>query len=175
MVVGSLSLNLARDAVVYWQSTLSGQSHCSVTGNEKFMLKSHSAEVNAYKYWRTIPLGSIPLWPTHGHIWMKKRMEWIKCRHNYSKFLPIKFGTIHGISEVPVLLGASKLIGLGVSKLLVGVDNFIQPKTFEVIFHLVNWWIFLPTFEDYSLAEVEQLPLLLVELEVGCLEHLAAV
>ena len=55
-----------------------------------------------------------------------------------STFSPVELSTIHRISEVPVLLGASKLIGLGVSKLLVGVDNFIQPKTFEVISQFVN-------------------------------------
>ena len=42
--------------------------------------------------------------------------------------LPVKFGTVHRISKVSVLLRASELIGLCVAKLLVTVDYLIQPR-----------------------------------------------
>lgn len=72
-----------------------------------------------------------------------------------------------------VLLRASELIGLCVAKLLITVDNFIQPKKrFGVILQSVNLCERrCYTFEDYSSAEAG-LALILVDQEVGCLEHL---
>ena len=69
------------------------------------------------------------------------------------------------------VLRASELIGLGVAKLLVTVDNLIQPKKiFGVILQLVNQ-LDVVTFEDCSSGYVG-LPLILMEEEVRCLGHL---
>ena len=49
--------------------------------------------------------------------------------YNANKILlPVKLGTVHRISKVSVLLRARELIGLCVAKLLITVDNLIQPK-----------------------------------------------
>ena len=73
----------------------------------------------------------------------------------------------HQISEVVSLLKLLK------AKKFHTEPSFTQcgrsPREFLLLLIL-----FLPTFEDYSSAEVGQLQPLLVGQEVGCLEHLAA-
>lgn len=51
---------------------------------------------------------------------------WAVLHYGRAMGTPVKFGTVHWISKVSVLLRASELIGLCVAKLLITVDNFIQ-------------------------------------------------
>ena len=46
-------------------------------------------------------------------------------------YTPVKFGAVHGIAEMSVLLRASELVGFGVSKLLISVHNVIQPEKYK--------------------------------------------